>query len=138
MSGGSHEYVAGYTTGAPTIGGSSEITNLYPDFFNDSTYTKYWDKYTSTTNTNYNYRLLGDATGEMGPFGSEKDPDGGTRNKSSWYKDNAVFINSSATWFLRSCAAWDGTLTGIFAFNNYSSGAIRSDTSYRIVLTPVK
>ena len=138
MSGGSHEYVAGYTTGATTIGGSSEITNLYPDFFNDSTYTKYWDKYTSTTNTNYNYRLLGDATGEMGPFGSEKDPDGGTRNKSSWYKDNAVFINSSATWFLRSCAAWDGTLTGIFAFNNYSSGAIRSDTSYRIVLTPVK
>ena len=46
MSGGAWEYVAGYTTGASTVGGSSGITSLYSNFFTDSTYTKYWDKYT--------------------------------------------------------------------------------------------
>ena len=95
MSGGAWEYVMGYTTGATTVGGTSGITNLYSNFFSNSSYSKYWDKYTLTAETNYNNRILGDATGEMGPFGSEKDPDGGTRNKSSWYKDYAYLVSSS-------------------------------------------
>ena len=51
MSGGAWDYVMGYTTGATTVGGYSRITSLYPNFFTDSTYTKYWDKYISTTIT---------------------------------------------------------------------------------------
>ena len=137
MSGGAWEHVAGYTTGATTVGGSSGITSLYSNFFTDSTYTKYWDKYTSTTNTNYNYRLLGDATGEMGPFGSEKDPDGGTRNKSSWYGDYANFVHSSSPWFLRGGLWYDGSESGAFAFY-YSTGGSITIGSFRVVLTPIK
>ena len=54
MSGGAWEYVMGYTTGATTVGGTSGITNLYSNFFSDSAYSKYWDKYTLTAETNYN------------------------------------------------------------------------------------
>ena len=135
MSGGAWEYVMGYTTGASTVGGSSSITSLYSNFFTDTTYTKYWDKYTSTVQTNYNNRILGDATGEMGPFGSEKDPDGVTRYKSSWYKDFAYFAHSSTPWFDRG-GLWDsGTNGGSFAFHVHTGGVV-TYIGFRIVLTP--
>ena len=140
MSGGAWEYVMGYTTGATTLGGSSNITSLYSNFFNNSIYTKYWDKYTSTSttvNTNYNNRILGDATGEMGTFGSEKDPSGGILNKSSWYKELALFANYSRPWFPRGGCWTDGTESGIFAFY-YSIGSIHINMSYRIILAPTK
>ena len=137
MAGGSWDYVAGYTTGATKVGGDSGITSLYPDFFTNSTYTKYWDKYTSTTNTQYNNRILGDATGEMGPFGNEKDPDSGTRQKSSWYGDLANFAVSSLPWFARGGNLYNGTESGAFAFSP-SSGTTATDNSFRIVLTPLK
>ena len=41
---------------------------------------KYYDVYPNSNN--YNKRILGDATGELGPFYDEKDPDGYFRNKS--------------------------------------------------------
>ena len=135
MAGGSWDYVAGYTTGASTVGGSSGITSLYPNFFNNSTYTKYWDKYTSTTNTQYNNRILGDATGEMGPFGNEKDPDNISRQKSSWYGDLAFFAYSSGPWFLRGGHWYAGTVSGVFAFGYYS-GTAYTYGSFRIILTP--
>ena len=137
MSGGAWEYVMGYTTGATTVGGSSGITNLYSNFFSDSSYSKYWDKYTSTVNTNYNNRILGDSTGEMGPFIGGRNPDGGTRNISSWYNDYAHFIISSYPWFVRGGDWTDGTLSGDFAFS-FNSGGILTSTSYRIVLAPTK
>ena len=137
MSGGSLEYVMGYTTGATTIGGSSGIVSLYSNFFNDSTYSKYWDKYTAALTTNYNNRILGDATGEMGPFNYEydPDPDNTTRYKSSWYKDLSHFINYSSPWFGRSSHWWDGNETGDFSFD-YDVGNMNSSISYRIVLAP--
>ena len=137
MSGGAWEYVMGYTTGASTVGGSSGITSLYSNFFTDSTYTKYWDKYTSTIVTQYNNRILGDATGEMGPFGSEKDPDGGTRNKSSWYGDCAHFVISSFPWFIRGGNWTFGSGSGAFAFGSHTGGTYAS-SSFRVVLTPSK
>ena len=135
ISGGALEYVMGYTTGATTVGGTSGITSLYSNFFSDNTYSKYWDRYTSTANTNYNNRILGDATGEMGPFGNEKDPDGATRYKSSWYKKLAYFTNSSNSWFERGGSWNDGTLTGVFTFYN-SIGGMYIGISFRIVLAP--
>ncbi len=136
-SGSAWEYVMGYTTSATTAGGNSSITSLYSNFFSDSAYSKYFDKYTSTVNTNYNNRILGDATGEMGHFGSEKDPDGGTRNKSSWYKDYAHFAYSSNPWFIRGGNWIIGTSAGAFAFGDYA-GSAYADGSYRIVLAPNK
>ena len=137
MSGGSFEYVMGYTTGATTVGGSSDITSLYSNFFSDSAYSKYWDKYTSTVNTNYNNRILGDATGEMGPFGNEKDSNNNTRSKSSWSKDYAYFANFSNPWFGHG-GDWNlGSAAGVFAFNDYVGG-VNANISYRIVLAPTK
>ena len=137
MSGGAWEYVMGYTTGATTVGGNSSITNLYSNFFSDSTYLKYWDKYTSTLNTNFNNKILGDATGEMGPFGSEKDLDSNIRYKSSWYKDYANFANSSVSWFARGGIWYYGTTSGIFAIGS-DIGGMDGVVSYRVVLAPTK
>ena len=137
MSGGAWEYVMGYTTGATTVGGSSGITGLYPNFFSDSVYSKYWDKYTAAVNTNYNNRILGDAIGEMGPFGSEKDPDGTANAKSSWYKDYAYFIDSVHPWFVRGGRWCYGAAAGAFAFS-YGTGATSTSLSFRIVLAPTK
>ena len=106
LSGGSYGYVMGYTT---------EITTLYPDFFNDPTYTKYWDKYTSLAYTNYNNRILGDATGEMGPFFMWTDPDGADRQKSSWYNDYSYFAISTMPWFTRGGSMIDGDASGVFS-----------------------
>ena len=133
MSGGAWEYVMGYTTEATTD--LSEITNLYSNFFSDSTYTKYWDKYISWTYTNYDYRILGDATGEMGPFGGETDPYGDIRYKSSWYKDNGEFAGHPYPWFMRGGAFNNGTTSGCFAFYNPNGIAIQT-TGFRIALTP--
>ena len=127
----------GYTTSATTAGGNSSITSLYSNFFSDSAYSKYFDKYTSTVNTNYNNRILGDATGEMGHFGSEKDPDGGTRNKSSWYKDYAYLVSSSTPWFARGGAWVNGIISGAFS-TGFGPGYISDDKVFRIVLTPTK
>ena len=135
MSGGAWDYVMGYTTSATTEGGLSGITDLYHNFFNDNTYSKYWDKYTSTVTTNYNRKILGDATGEMGSFGSEKDPDGITRSKSSWYKDYAYFANSSGSWFARGGDWSNGTEAGSFAFNGITC-VTDFGISFRIVLAP--
>ena len=71
----------------------------------------------------------------MGPFGSEKDPDGGTRNKSSWYGDYAYFVDSSSPWFLRGGSWYNGSASGAFAFNN-NPGVTNITNSFRIVLTP--
>ena len=137
MSGGAWEQVAGYTTGATTVGSSSGITSLYPDFFNDSAYTKYWDKYISTASAQYNNRILGDATGEMGPFGNIIDPDSTSRYKSSWYQNFAYFANATDSWFLRSGAWYHGITSGSFAFTR-SPGDAHANYTFRIVLTPVK
>ncbi len=137
MSGGAWAYTIGYTTGATTVGGNSSITSLYSNFFSDSAYAKYWDKYTSTVNKNYNNRILGDATGEIGPFGSEKDPDNTTRYKSSWYKDYAYFADSSHPWFERGGNWHCGTTAGAFAFSS-GHGGTNTNISFRIVLAPTK
>ena len=132
MSGGTWEYVMGYTTGATTVGGSSDITSLYSNFFSDSSYLKYWDKYTTTVNTNYNNRILGDAVGEMGPFQSEKTSDGTNRIKSSWYGDHANFADLYGPWLIRS-GYWNyGSEAGAFAFGHYTGDIL--NCSYRIVL----
>ena len=136
MSGGAWEYVMGYTTGASTVGGASTITTLYPKFFDvNSEYTKYYDKYTSTAITNFSNRILGDATGEMGPFFSETDPDESTRYKSSWYGDYARFADAGYPWFSRGGDWSDGTESGAFAFTD-NTGGVYTSISFRVVLAP--
>ena len=120
MSGGSHEYVMGYTT----TGGGNNQSGFDASLYNS----KYYDQYSTTSNntTQYNNRILGDASGEMGPFGNEK---------SSWYKDWSFFVCSSNPWFYRGGAWHDGILSGAFAFA-IGTGRAHPSYSFRIVLAP--
>ena len=74
VSGGAHEYIAAYMAGKL---GSSEITPTDYD-------SKYFNVYNaSSTTTGYQYRILGDATGEMGPFTTLKST-GGNGDKTAY------------------------------------------------------
>ena len=137
ISGGSWEYVMGYTSTSSTTGGSSGITDLYSDFFTNSDYEKYYDKYTSRSVTNYNYRILGDATGEIGPFSIKTDPDGKNRPQSSWHGDYAYFIASSYPWFRRGGNWYYGSSSGSFA-SDANTGELNVNVGFRVVLFPTE
>lgn len=107
MSGGAVEYVAGYMQSSNDKSGftSSELV----------TYSKYLDLYPDgTTITSYNNRILGDATGEMGPFYLYADKDGVLRKHNSWYGDWGNFIDNEAVWFHRGNNFSTGILAGQF------------------------
>ncbi len=121
MSGGSYECVAGYVDGNVKYSGLTldEIRN---------TYSKYIDVYASDSSiTTYSKRILGDATGEMGPFY------GSNPYYNNWYNDYSYFADSSASWFLRGGYYDYGSPAGQFYFNSYA-GYVYSSVSARLVL----
>ena len=95
--------------------------------------TKYYDLYMYTNNlVDYQKRILGDATGEVGPF---KYVQADKRNISSWYLDLAnSYIGINTGFFQRGSAYYEGNGSGIFSFTSYYGGNIW-DCSYRIILT---
>ena len=115
MSGGASEHVMGYTI---VYGSSGFTTETFPEG-------KYLTSYTSSNAKQYSNRILGDATGEMGPFVSAK---------SSWYNDYIDFIVSSQPWFKRGGLYNATTNAGIVNGANVS-GAKNDENSFRIVLT---
>ena len=120
--------MAGYVSGKP---GSSGLTPSNYD-------SKYFDVYNaSSTIISYQYRILGDATGEMGAFKLYLDGDNNSRYHNSWYADYSDFINSSYTWFGRGGAYADSVLAGQFGFST-NPGGTNSGVGFRIVLTPKK
>jgi len=137
MVGGAWEYVMGYNINANAVGGSSELTSIYGDFFTNSKWEKYYDKYSNieVDASKYQTGLLGDATREMGPFGTVKDPDGGTRYRTSWYGDLANFVYPVNPWFARGGSWLYGVESGAFSFH-HGSGGVRAHISFRVVLTP--
>ncbi len=127
MSGGSIEIMAAYREN--TYGNSGFDASSISNY--DS---KYFDVYpANSTATTYNNRILGDATGELGPFYSYKDNDNYNRYHSTWYNDYAQYIESSSPWFIRGGYYYIGTLSGIFNFNR-SSGVSNGENSFRLVL----
>ena len=156
MSGGSHEYVMGVTVdingnllsgrhnidnsgfngafGCPNCdsdtSGLTELTSGYnwPD-------KKYYDVYSYSQNsTDFSRRILGDATGEMGPFNTAE-----YYNQivqvGSWYADDSTFINLSVPWFVRGSLFTRGTVAGIFSFY-FVRGHADSIMGFRTILTP--
>lgn len=121
MSGGAWEYVMGYSEETTTDSDLSgfTVTNFPQD--------KYLDKYSSTTITQYSKRILGDATGEMGPFNISGN------YYSSWYNDYAGFLTTSAPWFVRGGGNSRGVYAGIFFFGGVD-GDVRAFRSFRVVL----
>ncbi len=131
MSGGKWEVVAGYTKNGNSnnIGFVADYDSKYFDVYNNDN--------SSNPTRNYGARILGDATGEMGPFYPN-----GALLVSSWYSDTASFIYSGSPWFMRGYEYTKGsssnyyvTYAGIFAFDIYSSTDSRDITS-RVVLAP--
>ncbi len=128
MSGGAGEFVMGYTTGANTVGGSSGITTLYPDFFTNNSWDNFYDQYSTTEFINFANRILGDATGEMGPFAD---------SISSWYGNLSRTASSVYPFHIRGGHRGSGTGNGIFSFSP-NDGSESSTAGFRIVLTPTK
>ena len=129
MSGGAHEYVAGYMSGHLGSSGFSATTLANYD-------SKYYDVYSSSsTMTSYQYRILGDATGEMGPFKTYLDGDNNSRYHNSWYGDSSYFVDSTYPWFYRGGLYDHGVLAGQFYINRSTGGAY-TDVGFRIVLSP--
>ena len=131
MSGGTAEYVMGNINNSP---GESSVTTIISDFYQNSMWNKYVDKYASAASMAYSNRILGDATGEMGPFYMEAELTGSTNFKSSWYQDYAHFIIEGWPWFFRGFAYNGGTSAGIFAMN--SINGVNGEISFRITLAP--
>ena len=126
MSGGAWEYVAGYING--NVGNSGLTPSNYD--------TKYFDVYSSSSSINsYNYRILGDATDEMGPFYYYKDSDNGQRYHNNWFADVSYFVESSYPWFIRGGDYSHGVLAGQLYFDR-DTGAAYSYSSARLVLAP--
>ena len=118
MSGGTWEYMASLRN--ETYGSSGfDATTL-------KTYnSKYYDTYDgSSAATTYSKRILGDATGEMGPFYLYQDADSSKNIHNSWYADASDFAVSSSPWFGRGGHYIYGVLAGQFSFGRNTGGAV--------------
>ncbi len=96
---------------------------------------QYYDLYigTSSSNSFYN-RILGDATGEMGPFGTIKYTTS-LRVINSWHKNQSVFVRYETPFLTRGGTTTIGENSGVFAFDNQYGQAC---SAFRIILTPTK
>ena len=136
MSGGCWEFMAAYmdtygvTTGEGYINGFSDETL--------TEYKDYLDKYQSNSyNESYSNRILGDATGEMGPFFYYYDSDlAYPRLHNSWYGNNSNFVNNIFPWFLRGSNNNSGVLASQFSFAGQTGRPDYFGT--RLVLAPSK
>ncbi|MCI8575187.1 MAG: hypothetical protein HFI09_01825, partial [Bacilli bacterium] len=155
MSGGAYEYVMGVmvdqngkpmsgrnsksnsgfngTFGCPTCDGdTSGLTELTTGMtFPDS---KYYDQYAYAENDKLFYRrILGDATGEMGPFGTSNYGNL-TGQVGSWHANASVFVTYWAPWYERGGSNTNGKDTGMFAYEN-RMGTSYNWVGYRVVLS---
>ena len=141
MSGGGLEYTMSLMTnidGTELLYGNSGLDESILSKGN-----QYYDKYNYGTELflHYNRRILGDATGEMGPFAKFEDNqevfDKRPRYQSSWHNDDSGFVKNNNPVFARGQNLQSGSQAGIFAFLSQSGGAV-TWCLYRIVLAPAK
>ncbi len=148
MSGGSHDNVM-----AVEVSNNQIYTGLDEDFnsgFNglyisdtgektdglDIPSEQYYDKYNYNEDSRYTAffnRILGDATGELGPFELNKNID--ERQISSWYSSDAHFAGYDNPWFARGNSYFSGSRINITVFGSWVS-TTAVDASFRLVLTP--
>lgn len=155
MSGGSYEYVMGFILdqdGNLTSGSSSKMNSGFNGVLScptcnsdtsgiteitnglDFPERRYYDTYAySHSLIDYKRRILGDATGEMGPFMALPNYTV-SRIVGSWYQDQAHFVTAASTWVIRGGSYSYGIMAGIFAYTSWYGNA--SSQAFRIVLTP--
>ena len=129
MSGGAWEYMASYSKNNYSNSGFDAGSIAIYD-------NKYFDIYPDdSTVMSYNNRILGDATGELGPFYFYLDSDGYERFHSTWYSDGAFFLENINSWTGRGGDRYLGVTSGTFQFERRTGGA-EDYISFRIVLAP--
>ena len=148
MSGGAWEYVMGVMVdqnGNPMSGRNSIYNSgfkgVYSEGSNNTTgydwpNEKYYEIYEYGTTYQFDRRILGDATGEMGPFASFAS---NTFNRTvfSWYSDGSSFFTTSSPWLMRGSHSLNGLEAGQFSIGGTEmAGDINSPVSFRLVLTP--
>ena len=150
MSGGAIDYVMGvmlYSDNqTPCSGTNAENNSGFngPYCFVSGTKTdglnlpekKYYDSYAySTVPRNFYRRILGDATGEMGPFEQRPFPNiyVPKREVNSWDNADSWMTYLFYPWVTRGGYFNEGNLTSILAFACFDGSA--SNYSYRIVLS---
>ena len=123
MAGCSYEYMASYVQGYLAASGFEEDpSTIYGS--------KYFDIYSSDSNsTSFNKRVLGDATGEMGPFYKFN---GKVYN--NWMIGDAIFVHNEYPWFSRGGYYYDNDIASQLRFNALN-GEDQVYASYRVVLT---
>lgn len=117
------------------INGNFNISFDDIDFTSNVVFTKASTKNLDVYNENsyeksYNYRILRDATGEIGPFYSEK-----IYYRNNWYNDYSFFVDSSYPWFRRGGYCFNVSNSGQYHFDR-DSGKQSSTYSFRITLAP--
>ena len=136
LSGRNSKYNSGFngTFGCPTCDGdTSGLTELTTGIAFPSD-TKYYDVYTYYENyENYQRRILGDATGELGTFGTAI-YGSQQRQIGSWYDNESWFAAHWAPWLSRGYGFYGGLGAGSFSFIGGYGRAVSND-SFRIVLT---
>lgn len=126
MSGGVTEYMAAYT---PYKGYAFKKSQLIEEDVSGAN-SKYVDTYDSTNIgvKKFNYRILGDATGELGPFLQLQ----ASEVSSSWYGAATQYLYSSGGfWFYRGV----GIGYNMFSASSYTGGG-SIGTGFRVVLSP--
>ena len=128
MSGGAHEYMASLrneTYGSSGFDAATLKTYNY----------KYYDTYDSSSEwSKYSKRILGDATGEMGPFYYYQESNGSSYYHNSWYATYSYFVESSYPWFHRGGDYIRGVLAGQADFSCHT-GVADGLSGLRLVLT---
>ncbi len=156
MSGGAFEYVMGIiidqngkpmsgrnsiknsgfngTFGCPTCDSDNSGLTELTTGVNFPSDTRYYDAYeSSNSDENYQRRILGDATGEMGPFATAI-YETNQRQIGSWYDDESWFTNLGSPWTIRSWQFSRGLGAGIFSFDK-ANGYSEVRGGFRIVLS---
>ena len=149
MSGGAWDYVMGVSAdqnGSPYSGRNSLYNSGFnglfgcPDCDNDTSglteltngyawpEKKYYDLYyyNDMNNNQFSKRILGDATGELGPIGLINN----SFQRNSWYKGFGYFL-------IRSYPIFNRGSTTLFSFS-YAHSGNQPNRSFRIILTPIK
>ncbi len=145
ISGGAWEYMMGVMTnqnGQPCVGRDATYTSGFSGPYYNTTGSatgvsfpekKYYDTYFyGTDDKHYSRRILGDATGEMGPFTNATY---GTqvRQIGSWHQDEAQFVYTTEPWFIRGHEFLGGACVGVFAIA-HSYGSVNPYIGFRVVL----
>ena len=121
MSGCIGEMVSTYIEGYP---GSSTFTSQMISTYNS----KYFDVYSpSCAANNYTYRILGDATGEMGPISDLW--------VGSWYNDSAFGVDINISTFIRGGYSTADEGAGLFSSDSYNGTGYKY-YGFRFALAP--